>query len=147
MEFYDIKLCKFFKKSYFNSWNLYCLVLNRNRAFFFCDLVSWFFLTFLVVSRIFLVIKVETICGFMKLGKKISWNLEGFGGGFMKLDKKISWNLEGFGGFMKRWRPRSIGAKRRSTGRHRFMNTTKTLQVSTFFLSSFMNTNTKTLQV
>ena len=55
----------------------------------------------------------------MILGKKISWYLEGFGGGFMKLDKEISWNLEGFGGFMKRWRPRSIGAKRRSTGRHR----------------------------
>ena len=60
---------------------------GKPRIFFFCDLVSWFILKFLVVSRIFLAIKLETICGFMKLDKKISWNLEGVGG-FMKWKMK-----------------------------------------------------------
>ena len=53
------------------------MVLNRNHAFFFCDLVSLIFLMVSVVSRIFLAGKIETLGGFMKPDKKINWNLSG----------------------------------------------------------------------
>ena len=53
------------------------VVLNRNHAFFFCDLVSLKFLMVSVVSRIFLAAKIETLGGFMKPDKKINWNLSG----------------------------------------------------------------------
>jgi len=52
-------------------------VLNRNHAFFFCDLVSLIFLMVSVVSRIFFARKIETLGGFMKPDKKINWNLSG----------------------------------------------------------------------
>ena len=78
---------------------------------------------------------------FMKLGKK-SLNLVGFGVGIHETrEKKIeTWRVLVV--FMKRWRPVD-----RRLGPPPLHETTKTLQVSTYFLSSFMNTNTKTHQV
>ena len=46
-------------------------VLNRNHAFFFCDLVSLIFLMVSVVSQIFLAGKFEILGGFIKPDKKI----------------------------------------------------------------------------
>ena len=82
----------------------------------------------------------------MKLEKK-SWNLEGFGGGFMKLDKKISWNLEGFGGIHEAVAACRSALRADRPGPPPLHETTKTLQVSTYFFIEFHETTTKTLQV
>ena len=60
----------------------------------------------------------------------------------MKLDKEISWNLEGFGGIHE-----AVAACRSALGPPPLHETTKTLQVSTYFFIEFHETTPKTLQV
>ena len=109
-----------------------------------------------MVSRVFLARKLETICGFMKVDKKISWNLEGFGG-FMKWENEINWNhlVPRLGPYKFAGRSEEAKGRRRPPANFHgpslcircfqfisvshLMNTTKGLQVSTFF-STFMNT-------
>ena len=116
----DSKWFQFFFLIWNHLWPW--VVLNRNRAFFFNDVVS---LTCLEIYDCFTTIlawKLETIGGFMKLENQINWR-------FRLLDHRwCSWNTFLSAAAQRRW-PRGAkrplaGAEARRRPKKRFMNTT-----------------------